>query len=115
MASALLGWSQHGAELDVRSDHPCDWPWADRGAQEDLDANTWFTLDLGVLVRALMVFTTHQSRFKTAASIPIEQFKDGWAHATDGIRFAANFLRSNAGIEDESLLSSTLFVIALGY
>jgi hypothetical protein len=83
--------------------------------QEDLDANTWFTLDLGVLVRALMVFTTHQSRFKTAASIPIEQFKDGWEQAKDGIRFAANFLRSNAGIEDESLLSSTLFVIALGY
>ena len=83
--------------------------------QEDLDANTWFTLDLGVLVRALMVFTTQQSRFKTAATIPIERFKDGWKEAQDGIRFAANFLRSNAGIEDESLLSSPLFVIALGY
>ena len=83
--------------------------------QDDLDANTWFTLDLGVLVRALMVFTTNQSRFKTAATIPIERFKEGWNQAQDGIRFAANFLRSNAGIEDESLLSSTLFVIALGY
>jgi hypothetical protein len=83
--------------------------------QEDLDSNTWFTLDLGILVRALMVFTTQQSRFKTAATIPIERLKDGWKEAQDGIRFAANFLRSNAGIEDESLLSSPLFVIALGY
>ncbi len=33
--------------------------------------------------------------------------------AKEGLRFAINFLRSSAGIEDESLLSSLLLVIPL--
>jgi hypothetical protein len=83
--------------------------------QEEIEANTWFTLDLGMLVRALVVFTTNQSRFKTAGTIPIGDLKAGWPKAENAIRFAVNFLRANAGIEDESLLSSPLFVITLGY
>ena len=75
----------------------------------------WYTLDLGLIVRALVVFTTGQSRFKTTGTIPVDRLKTGWETAKDGIRFAVNFLRANAGIEDESLLSSPLFVIALGY
>lgn len=75
----------------------------------------WFTLDLGLIVRALVVFTTGQSRFKTAGTIPVERFKAGWERAKDGVRFAVNFLRANAGIEDESLLASPVFVITLGY
>ncbi len=31
----------------------------------------------------------------------------------EGLRFAINFLRANAGIEDESLLSSPLLVIPI--
>lgn len=75
----------------------------------------WFTLDLGLIVRALVVFATGQSRFKTAGSIPLDQLRSGWEEAKDGVRFALNFLRSNAGIEDESLLSSPFFFIALAY
>ncbi len=75
----------------------------------------WFTLGLGLIVRALVVFTTGQSRFKTTGTIPVDRLKTGWETAQDGMRFAVNFLRANAGIEDESLLSSPLFLIALGY
>jgi hypothetical protein len=75
----------------------------------------WFTLDLGLIVRALVVFTTGQSRFKTAGTIPVERLKAGWEKAKEGVRFAVNFLRANAGIEDESLLASPVFVIMLGY
>ncbi len=75
----------------------------------------WFTLDLGLLVRALVVFTTGQSRFKTVGTIPVQRLKVGWEEAKKGIRFAVSFLRANAGIEDESLLSSPLFVIAVGF
>jgi hypothetical protein len=75
----------------------------------------WFTLDLGLIVRALVVFTTNQARFKTAGSTPVDSFMKGWEKVREGIPFAINFLRSNAGIEDESLLSSPLFVITLGY
>ncbi len=75
----------------------------------------WFTLDLGLIVRALVVFTTGQGRFKTVSSTPVDRFKVGWEKVREGIPFAVNFLRSNAGIEDESLLSSPLFLITLGY
>ena len=82
--------------------------------QEECE-ESWFTLDLGLIVRALVVFTTGQSRFKTTGGLPIGALKKGWEDAKHGVRFAINFLRANAGIEDESLLSSPLFIITLGY
>jgi hypothetical protein len=75
----------------------------------------WFTLDLGLIVRALVVFTTGQSRFKSAGTIPVPKLESGWEQAKDGLRFAINFMRANLGIEDESLLSSPLFLICIGY
>lgn len=75
----------------------------------------WFTLDLGLIVRALVVFTTGQSRFKTAGTIPVARLEEGWERAKEGLRFAINFMRANAGVEDESLLSSQLFLICIGY
>ncbi len=82
--------------------------------QEECE-ESWFTLDLGLIVRALVVFTTGQSRFKTTGSLSLGALKEGWESAKHGLRFAIDYLRSNAGIEDESLLSSPLFIIALGY
>jgi hypothetical protein len=75
----------------------------------------WFTLDLGLIVRALVVFTTGQSRFKTAGTIPVARLEEGWERAKEGLRFSINFMRANAGVEDESLLSSPLFLISIGY
>ena len=75
----------------------------------------WMTLDLGLLVRAMVVFATDQAKFDKVATTNIEKFKDGWVKAKDGLRFAINFLRSNAAIEDESLLSSPLFFITIAY
>lgn len=75
----------------------------------------WFTLDLGLIVRALVVFTTGQSRFKTAGTIAVPDLQTGWELAQEGLRYAINYIRSNLGIEDESLLSSPYFLITLGY
>jgi hypothetical protein len=75
----------------------------------------WFTLDLGLIVRALVVFTTGQSRFKTAGTIPVSRLEEGWERAKEGLRFSINFMRANAGVEDESLLSSPLSLISIGY
>lgn len=73
----------------------------------------WFTFDPGLLVRTLVVFATGQSRFRTVAGITVAAMEDSWEKAKDGLRFAINFLRANAGIEDESLLSSPLLVIPI--
>ena len=75
----------------------------------------WMTLDLGLLVRSMVVFATDQSRFERVRNTHIDKLKAGWEKAKNGLRFAINFLRTNAGIEDESLLSSPLFFIAIAY
>jgi hypothetical protein len=75
----------------------------------------WFTLDLGHLVRGMVVFATGQSQFRSVGNIPLERLQDGWEQAKEGLRFAINFLRSNAGIDDESLLSSHFLAIVIAY
>ncbi len=82
--------------------------------QEECEEH-WMTLDLGLLVRAMVVFATHQARFDKVATTHIDEFKKGWEKAKLGLDFAINFLRTNADIEDESLLSSPLFFIVLAY
>jgi len=80
--------------------------------QEECEQN-WFSIDLGQLVRAIVVFATKQCLFRSVASTPVDALKEGWKQAQEGLRFAINFLRSNAGIEDETLLSSPMFIHAL--
>jgi hypothetical protein len=80
--------------------------------QEECE-QSWFTIDLGQLVRAIVVFATKQCLFRSVVSTPVDRLKDGWEEAKEGLRFAINFLRTNAGIEDESLLSSPMFIHAL--
>ena len=80
--------------------------------QEECEQN-WFTIDLGQLVRAIVVFATKQCLFHTVGKTPVSELERGWEEAKEGLRFAINFLRTNAGIEDESLLSSPMFVHAL--
>lgn len=75
----------------------------------------WMTLDLGLLVRAMVVFATGQSRFDRVSTTSVSKLQKGWEEAKEGLRFAINFLRTNADIEDESLLSSPLFFITIAY
>lgn len=72
-----------------------------------------FTIDLGQFARAIIVFATKQCLFHSVATTPVEKLKEGWAEAKEGLRYAINFMRANAGIEDESLLSSPMFFHAL--
>lgn len=80
--------------------------------QEECE-QSWFTIDLGQLVRAIVVFATKQCLFHTVGKTPVVDLQRGWEEAKEGLRFAINFLRTNAGIEDESLLSSPMFIHVL--
>ena len=82
---------------------------------QDECEDQWMTLDLGLLVRAMVVFSTGQARFDSVGTIPVAKLKQGWEEAKEGMRFAINFLRTNANIEDESLLSSPLFFVTIAY
>jgi len=80
--------------------------------QEECE-QSWFTIDLGQLVRAIVVIATRQCLFRAVAGTPVDKLKAGWEEAKEGLSFAINFLRTNAGIEDESLLSSPMFIHTL--
>jgi hypothetical protein len=109
-----LGMKLRGSDLAM-AQVTARWP----GALDKFDEfaeeceKVWFTFDSGLLVRTLVVFATGQSRFRTVAGIRVSSMEESWEKAKDGLRFAINFLRTNAGIEDESLLSSPLLVIPI--
>jgi hypothetical protein len=77
-------------------------------------ANLGFDLDLGLYLKNLVAFATGQSRFLTVGSLTVERLQDGWAKSCDGMEFAINFLKANAGIESPVLLSSPFVLITLG-
>lgn len=72
-----------------------------------------FTLDTGLLVRSMMVFATHQPKFDRVRGTSMEELRRGWEAAKEGLDYAINFLRKNAGIEDETLLSSPMLMIPI--
>jgi hypothetical protein len=75
--------------------------------------NENYIFETGLPVRMLVVFATHQSRFKTVSKISEEKLKESWKTAVDGLDFAINFLRVNAGIENLSYLSSPFLLIPI--
>lgn len=72
-----------------------------------------FPLDLAIHLRNLVAFVTGQSQFRAVSGLSRSQLQDGWNAATDGMRYALNFLRSNVGIDSPALLSSSFIVIAM--
>ena len=78
-------------------------------------AQEGFDLDHGALVRAMVVFSSGQSRFKTVGSISTERLRDGWKRAQIGLDFAIPFLKENAGIEHMKLLSSPFFLLPVAW
>ena len=80
-----------------------------------LEKNTSFQLDTGLLVRMMVICATGQSRFKTVQSISIPDMEKAWEETKTCLQFSINFLRSNAGIENESLLSSSLIILASAF
>ena len=72
-----------------------------------------YIVESGLPVRALVIFATHQSRFKTVGKISKECLTASWVQATNGLEFAVNFLRQNAGIDSLYYLSSPFLLIPI--
>ncbi len=72
-----------------------------------------YDLDIGLIVRTLVVYATNQARFKTVNSLSLEKIKGAWAEAKNGIYFSMNFLKHNTQIEGLGLLSSPFVVIPI--
>ncbi|WP_066704291.1 GmrSD restriction endonuclease domain-containing protein [Sphingobium amiense] len=78
-------------------------------------AKLGFDLDLGIHLKTLIAFATGQSRFLTAGRLSLDVLQTGWKEATEGMRFAINFLKSNVGIDGPALLSSPFLMIVVAY
>lgn len=74
-----------------------------------------FEFDLGIHLRTLMVFATGQSRFRSVNTLAPDALQHAWKEACEGMRFALNFLKSNAGIDSPALLASPFLAIVLAY
>jgi len=74
-----------------------------------------YELDLGVLVRTLVVFASGQPKFNSIGAIPKKRLMEAWQPTKHGLRFAINFLTENAGVGHPSLLSSQNFLIPIAY
>ena len=61
----------------------------------------------------MVIFATHQSRFKTVGKISKENLEQSWKKATDGLKYAVNFLRENAGVDSLEYLSSPFLLIPI--
>lgn len=72
-----------------------------------------YIVETGLPVRMLVVLATHQSKFKTVNKISNEKLETSWSDAKEGLRFAINFLRENAGIDSLSYLSSPFLLVPI--
>jgi hypothetical protein len=78
-------------------------------------AKLGFDLDLGLHLKNLIAFSTGQSRFLTVGGLSVETLQDGWKKCCEGMDFALNFLKSNAGIDSPALLSSPFMTVTLAF
>lgn len=63
----------------------------------------------------MIAIATGQSRFLTVSSLSLERLQTAWKESCQGMEFAANFLKSNVGIDSPALLSSPFLMVALAY
>jgi hypothetical protein len=82
---------------------------------QDRCAKAGFDLDLGLYLKLLVAFATHQSRFLTVGRLSLEALQRAWKECVKGMDFALNFLKSNAAIDSPALLSSPFLLVTLGY
>lgn len=78
-------------------------------------AKVGFDLELGLHLKNLIVFATGQSRFLTVGNLKLEVLQSAWKECCQGMEFALNFLKSNAGIDSPVLLSSPFLLVTLAY
>ena len=80
---------------------------------EKFNGNADYILETGLPVRALAVFATKQSRFKTINRLSKNKLEESWELAKQGLEFAYNFLSSNADIDNLEYLSSPYLLIPI--
>lgn len=72
-------------------------------------------LEMGILIRTLVVIITGQCKFKPVTYLTREKLEKGWEATKEAICFALSYLTENFNIENEELLSSPYFIVFFSY
>jgi hypothetical protein len=83
--------------------------------QSECESDHNFDLELGTLLRGLIIQATGQSKFKTVSSISQKKLEDAWKENVRAMTFALNFLRSNAKIDSAALLTSPYIILVIAF
>lgn len=79
---------------------------------KEFKSNEDYIIETGLPVRMMVVFATHQSRFKTVGKINREELEKSWKQAKNGLEYAISFLRAE-GIDKLSFLSSPFLLVPI--
>jgi hypothetical protein len=82
---------------------------------QDSCAKRGFSLELAIHLKALVAFATGQSRFHSVGGLSRPALEEAWKTSREGMEFAVNFLKTNAGIDSPALLSSPFLMVTLAY
>jgi hypothetical protein len=80
---------------------------------KDFSNDEDYIIKTGLPVRLMTIFATKQSKFKTIGRVSRDRLENGWKNAEEGLRFAINFIRENAGVDNLSYLSSPFLIIPI--
>lgn len=80
---------------------------------KEFEVDEDYILESGLPVRLLTIFATHQCKFKTIGRMSVEKMMSAWEQAKDSLRFAINFVKSNAEIDNLKYLSSPFLLIPI--
>jgi len=82
---------------------------------KEFEHNEDYLHETGVMVKTLVSFVTGQSKYKTINRYSLDEFQLGWSQTKDALRYAYNFIQSNARIDNLRLLSSPFLLIPIAY
>jgi hypothetical protein len=82
---------------------------------KEFNNNEEYFHETGIMVKTLVSIVSGQSKFKTINRYSLEQYLLGWQHTKNALRFAYNFIQSNARVDNLRLLSSGFLIIPIAY
>lgn len=74
-----------------------------------------FDLELGTILRNLVIQATGQSKFKTVSSLSQAKLQESWKENERAMNFALNFLRSNIKIDSSAVLTSPYIILVIAF
>lgn len=82
---------------------------------KEFDKNEDYFHETGLMVKSLVSLVSGQSKYKTVNRFSLDDYHAAWKDTKNSLRFAYNFLQSNARIDNLRLISSPYLMIPIAY